>query len=224
MPFKPLNIIDKLRRSNNNNNNNNSKKVFYVCSYGGCGSKILCEYLEHFGTVKHVHSRQPPLKLTHIGLNAKWHEWFSTIPIPDKDLPNHYVIYIYRDPVKAIQSRFSLPQHLAHIQANPVTTLSQVLSTKQDMYGIENFFDNYTNSNPSSSIKRNYKIYCIKYEDLFNNIDELNRVLNIHCHDKQLYPIEKVTAKPITPDIIILREIYAKLIEKMRRMKFITIV
>ena len=94
----------------------NKDKVFYVCSYGGSGSKILCEYLGHFGKVKHVHSRYPPEKLTYIGLNAKWHEWFSTIPIPDKDVPNHYVIYIYRDPIKAIQSRFNMKQHLAHIQ------------------------------------------------------------------------------------------------------------
>ena len=52
-------ILDKVRMNN--------KKVFYVCSYGGCGSKMLCEYLAHFGTIKHVHSRNPPNKLTQIG-------------------------------------------------------------------------------------------------------------------------------------------------------------
>jgi hypothetical protein len=198
----------------------NKDKVFYVCSYGGSGSKILCEYLGHFGTVKHVHSRYPPEKLTYIGLNAKWHEWFSTIPIPDKDVPNYYVIYIYRDPIKAIQSRFNMKQHLAHIQCNPSITLEQVIDNRKDLYGIENFFDNYTSRN----VNRNYKIYCIKYEDLFTNIEELNRVLNIRCNNKSIYPTEVVRLKPELEDKEALDNIYKNLKNKMERMPFIKIV
>lgn len=198
----------------------NKDKVFYVCSYGGSGSKILCEYLGHFGKVKHVHSRYPPEKLTYIGLNAKWHEWFSTIPIPDKDVPNHYVIYIYRDPIKAIQSRFNMKQHLAHIQCNPSITLEQVIDNRKDLYGIENFFDNYTSHN----VNRNYKIYCIKYEDLFTNIQELNRVLNIRCNNKSIYPTEVVRVKPEIEEKEALDTIYKNLKNKMERMPFIKIV
>ena len=205
-------IVDKTRINKN--------KVFYVCSYGGCGSKMLCEYLQHFGTVKHVHSRYPPAILTHIGLNAKWSEWFSTIPIPRKDVANYYVIYIYRDPIKAIQSRFNMPQHLAHIQTNPNITLDQVIETRKDLYGIEQFFDNYT----SPKIKRNYKIYCVKYENLFTNIEELNRALNIHGNNKSIYPVEIVREKPDLPNRAALEEIYANLKKKMERMSFITIV
>ncbi len=192
----------------------NKHKVFYVCSYGGCGSKMLCEYLGHFGTVKHVHSRFPPTVLTHIGL---YDEWFSTIPIAKEDLGNYYVIYIYRDPIKAIQSRFMQKEHLAHIQTNPLITLEDVIASQQDLYGIEHFFDNYTNSN----IKRNYKIYCVKYEDLFNNIEQLNRVLNIRCN-KDLYPVEKTRTKPLTREILALQPIYANLIKKMQEMPFLT--
>ena len=205
-------ILKKVRK--------NQDKVFYVCSYGGCGSKMLCEYLQHFGTVKHVHSRYPPDKLTHITKYPRYDEWFSTNPISPKDVANYYVIYIYRDPIKAIQSRFNIPQHLAHIQTNPAITLNQVITTKKDLYGIENFFDNYT----SPRSQRNYKIYCVKYEDLFTNIDQLNSSLNIKCNDKSFYPVEMVRAKPKLEQTAVLEEIYANLKEKMRRMPFITIV
>jgi hypothetical protein len=198
----------------------NPHKVFYVCSYGGSGSKVLCDYLRHFGTVKHVHSRYPPTTLTHIGINTKWHEWFSTIPIHPQDLHKYYVIYIYRDPIKAIQSRFEQPNHLAHIQTNPTITLDQVVNSKQDLYGIESFFDNYTNT----TTPRNYKIYCIKYEELFKNIPAFNQMFNIQC-SKDLYPIEKTTSKSLSPAVEkTLQDIYGNLMKKMRALRFITVV
>ncbi len=197
----------------------NKEKVFYVCSYGGCGSKMLCEYLARFGTVKHVHSRNPPDKLSQIGLYSHTDEWFNSVQIPDKDLPNYYVIYIYRDPIKAIQSRFNMPQHLLHIQSNPSITLDQVIDSKKDLYGIEQFFDNYTTPN----VKRNYKIYCIKYENLFANLEELNRVFNIRSN-KSIYPIEVVRDKPELKDKDTLEKIYSNLKRKMERMSFIMIV
>lgn len=33
---------------------------FYICSYGGCGSTVLFNYLSHFGNVYHIHDRYPP--------------------------------------------------------------------------------------------------------------------------------------------------------------------
>ena len=211
-------LLDKMRHSIIEKIRGDKEKVFYVCSYGGCGSKALCEYLGYFGKVKHVHSREPPINLTHIGLYSQYDEWFSQNPIAKEDLQNYYVIYIYRDPIKAIQSRFKQKEHLSHIQCNPDITLEQVIETQKDLYGIENFFDNYTNT----KIKRNYKIYCVKYEDLFNNIEELNRVLNIQCN-KDMYLAEKISNNPLTKELISLYPIYSNLIKKMNRMKFITI-
>ena len=192
------------------------EKVFYVCSFGGCGSKMLCEYLKQFGTVKHVHSRYPPATLTAIDK----HEWFSQKPIPEQALKNYYVIYIYRDPVKAILSRFTHPAHLNHIQANPHTTLPQVLATKQDLYGIENFYDNYTVPSP---VKRNYKIYCVKYEDFFQHISEFNQMFQLQCDTSQ-YPVERTTEKPFNIDTVALQDIYSQLREKMRKMPFLKVI
>ena len=42
-------------------------KIFYVCSYGGSGSKMLCAALRKYGKVEHIHSRNPPDKLCYIG-------------------------------------------------------------------------------------------------------------------------------------------------------------
>ena len=216
-----MSLINKMHSSVLQNIRLNQRKVFYVCSYGGCGSKMLCHYLSHFGTVKHVHSRLPPIQLTQIGLYSHLDEWFGKTPIPAQELPNYYVIYIYRDPVKAIQSRFHQPEHLAHIQINPSITLQQVIQTKQDLYGIESFFDNYT----KPQAKRNYKIVCIKYEDLFNNMEQFNRVLNINCSNKNIYPIEKVREKPTNSNTIItLEQVYAPLKQKMAQMSFIMVV
>ena len=193
-----------------------SSKVFYVCSFGGCGSKMLCAYLEQFGTVKHVHSRNPPNILSEIDINT---EWFNNIPIKDQYLANYYVIYIYRDPIKAIISRFSNPTHLTHIQINPTINLNQVQYSKNDLYGIENFYDNYTNP----LIKRNYKIYCIKYEDFFKKIGEFNRTFNITC-DESYYPIEKISKTHAAIDIKTLQQIYGRLKERMDKMPFIKII
>ena len=220
-----MSLVNKMQSSVLHKMRLNKHKVFYVCSYGGCGSKMLCQYLSHFGTVKHVHSRNPPQQLTHIGTRD---EWFSSIPIPINELSSYYVIYIYRDPVKAIQSRFHDPTHLAHIQINPSITLEQVIERKQDLYGIENFFDNYTTygykQRNYTYIQRNYKLYCVKYENLFTNMEEFNRVLNITCNDKSLYPVEKTREKPASNEALALEHIYAPLKQRMAKMPFITVV
>ena len=202
----------------------NQNKVFYVCSYGGCGSTMLCHYLSHFGRVRHAHSKNPPTQLTSIGLYWEWDEWFSNNPIPANELSNYYVIYIYRDPIKAIQSRFKQSQHLSHLQIDPTITLQQVVDTKQDLYCIEKFFDNYTTPQTQTKTKRNYKIYCVKYEDLFNNMEYFNKVLNINCNDKSIYPVEKLTERPVLKEAQILEEIYTRLKRKMAAMPFMMVV
>ena len=54
----------------------NKKRTFYVCSYGGCGSYMLCDYLKNFGDVKHIHSRKPPSILSNI-TNISTYKYFE---------------------------------------------------------------------------------------------------------------------------------------------------
>jgi len=155
-----------------------STKTFYVCSYGGCGSKMLCQALKKFGNVEHIHSRNPPDKLEYIG-NQKggntYCEWFNGIKIPEDEINNYYVIYIYKNPIKSILSRFHIPKHLDHVQSKKGIKIEDVIKTSKDLYDIKGFYNNYTKPNPN----RNYKIYSVKYEEIFDKQDELSNALGI---------------------------------------------
>lgn len=201
---------------------------YYICSSGGCGSTILYNYLSNFGNVYHIHDRYPPDKLCYIGRENTeediYSEWFNNVEIPDDKLHLYKVIFIYRNPIDVIFSRFIQPKgpninHLQHIKCinNGLIGLGDLLKTGKDLYGLEEFYDNYTIEK-----KRNYQIYCIKYEYFFYNIELFNKVLGIP-DIKQLYPIKKERAKPYT----YLRElslIYHNLIMKMKSMPFIKII
>ena len=191
------------------------EKIFYVCSYGGSGSYMLCNALKQYGKIEHIHSRHPPNKLTYIG-NDKcgdtYSEWFNSITIPENELKNYYVIYIYRNPSFSIPSRFENPYHLEHIQIDRNIKLEDVLSRGEDLYKIREFYDNYMKPNE----KRNYKIYCVKYEDIFNKQDELSSLLDIG----KLNIVNESTRKNSNEK---LDEIYADLISEMNKNNFIII-
>ena len=190
------------------------KKNFYICSYGGCGSTILYKYLKNYGHSEHVHSRYPPNKLTEVG--GYHREWFNNTLIPENKLNDFYVIYIYRDPIHSIYSRFE-SQHLYNIQVDPSITYQDIYNTNKDLYKIEEFFDNYTTPNKD----RNYKIICVKYEELFSRYGELLSLLGIE--EIIPFPKEKITKREYVNETQ-LRNIYSNLQNKMNKMDFITIV
>lgn len=95
--------------------------------------------------------------------------------------------------------------------------LKDVLNTKRDLYKIEEFFDNYTMSR-----ERNYNIYCVKYEDFFNNISLFNKIMLLP-DIKELYPVKQERHKSINMEAR-LKQIYKSLIEKMNKKMFIEIV
>ena len=192
-----------------------SKKVFYVCSYGGSGSTMLCSALKKYGKIKHIHSRKPPDNLEYIG-NEKggntYGEWFNGIVIPKEDLKYYYVIYIYRNPSFSIPSRFRRTAHLRHVQIDESIKLKNVLKSKKDLYKIREFYDNYTKPNE----KRNYKIYCVKYEDIFDKHGELSELLGIG----ELDIVDKSSRENSNKE---LDNIYSDLIAEMNKNEFIMI-
>jgi uncharacterized protein YlbG (UPF0298 family) len=195
------------------------KKTFYICSYGGCGSKHLMFQLSKYGNIRHIHSKNPPEKLEYIG-NEKggnsYIEWFNGIQIPENEIDNYIVIYLYRNPVKSILSRFRNPEHLKHIQADTNITIDDIINNKSDLYEIEKFYKNYTTLNNN----RNYNIYCIKYEDIFDKQNEISEMFGIG---------ELNLAKRETPrqdeenKYEELNDIYKELINTMNNNKFIMI-
>lgn len=195
--------------------------TYYVCSYGGSGSYMLCDYLGNFGKVEHIHSRRPPDRLTYIGRkNTKtpvYEEWFNDSEIPETDMKQYKVIYLYKDPVKAILSRFNNPEHLHNIQIDTRIQYSDLLKHKKDLYQLEEFFDNYTKKE-----KKNYPIYCVKYEDFWNNIQLFNEKLELP-DIKEIYPVKKETNRKEDALSEDLYKIYEPLIQKMKDMPFIKV-
>lgn len=196
-------------------------KYFYVCTYGGSGSTMLSNYLKNFGIVKHIHTRDPPNDLTGVSECPTFAlEWFNNKKISKKNLKRYHVIFLYRNPIDAIYSRFCSKRwdiHLKNLKIDPNITIEKVVELKEDLYKIEEFFDNYTKVNK----KRNYNIYCVKYEDFFDNISYFNKILGIP-DIPSLYPKEILTKKELTYKKE-LEFIYKDLIEKMNNMPFIKI-
>jgi len=200
------------------------KKQFYVCSYGGCGSSILTKVLAEHGNAYHVHSRYPPNYLQYLGptSSSSKHEWFNGIKVPEKNLSNYYVIYIYRNPIMAISSilrRFekngTLVKHLKNIQVkNPYINKNEAINKETDLYDLIEFYNNYTIPNPN----RNYKIYCVKYEDLFEKEDELSAMLGI---GKLNIPKKESIYKNTVDFFDKLQIIYKDLIQTMNNNDFI---
>lgn len=206
---------------------------YYICSYGGSGSTILYKYLSNFGRAYHIHSRYPPAKLKYTGslFSAKniRSEWFNDIDIPEDQLHFYKVIFIYRNPIHAIYSSFintefegfigACREHVMNIEACITGDLhiSDVVRASKDLYGIENFYNNYVNPH----FKKNYNILCVKYENLFDHFPLLNSVLGIpNC--EELYPIKKETKRPAY-NYHKLLQIYKSLLQKMENMDAIEI-
>tara|TARA_B110000285_G_C14866589_1_gene487138 strand:- start:87 stop:347 length:261 start_codon:yes stop_codon:yes gene_type:complete len=85
------------------------------------------------------------------------------------------------------------------------------LTSGKDLYKIREFYDNYIKVNKN----RNYKIYCVKYEDIFDKQDELSNLLGIG----KLNMVNKSVRNSHKE----LDKIYADLIEEMNKNNFIII-
>ena len=164
---------------------NKINKKFLICSYGSSGSTILTKYLENYGDSYHIHSRKPPDKLTYPIMCNKSYGYFGNKIIPNNELINYYVIFIYKKPIEAIYSRFK-NSHLNHIECKNQELIKilnskksfnskeeeinfivkNVASSGKDLYELEDFFNNYIQKK-----NRNYKILNIYYDDLFTPLD-----------------------------------------------------
>jgi hypothetical protein len=202
---------------------------YYICSFGGCGSTVLHNYLSNFGNVYHIHDRFPPHKLQYVGddnsLNNNYKEWFNGVEISDDQLCNYKVIYIYRNPLYAIHSRFFNANgpnytHLQHIKCinNGYIGIQDLKIHNTDLFQLEEFFDNYTIPNKN----RNYKIYCVKYEQFWDNISFFNQKIGIP-NVVELYP-KKQERKHNIHYYKFLHQIYIKLNIKMANKHFIELI
>jgi len=155
-----------------------NKRIFFVCSYGGSGSKLLCKHLTNYGMTLHIHSRKPPPSLEWVGNNRvvgpQYFEWFNGVPLPPQLAARISVIFIYRNPVRAVLSRYHNPIHRRHVQVPDASvSIEDAVKAQRDLFAIGEFFNNYLTS------KRNYKIHFVKYDVLFNKMNELHKTLKL---------------------------------------------
>lgn len=191
-------------------------KIFYICSYTGCGTMLLKTKLAKLGyETKIVHDRNPPKELEFVCndfVEAGCEKYtnifkFNGIKVPDEYKDKVHILYIFKNPINSIYSRLHKYGFSRHIfNDNKVIKYSDVIEQKKDLYELEEFFDNYTNPNE----ERNYKITCINYHKLFDNQDELAKHLGVGSLNlvKRERPHEQ-------RDYAILSEIYASLNNKI---------
>lgn len=214
-------------------------KVFYVCSWGGCGSKLLCRYLNQFGKAIHIHDPNPPNILQYIGFKNgsfgwcpyslpdyeekhkhianRGLEWFNGIPIDNKD--TYHVIFLYRNPTYCIKSRFWSPKHLENIKSPICRNIQYICDSKKDLYNLKTFYNNYM-----YNLTKEYPIYAIKYEELFEKIHDIDKLfgINENRHHTLDEKVEKKQSNDLTGKK--LDDIYKELIHDMNQHDFITIV
>ena len=159
-------------------------RKFFICSWGGCGSTLFYKYLNNFGKSYHIHERNPKKNLCY-PINYKNDicvptacAQFSNYQIENHNLKNYTFIFLIRNPVKCIYSRFinnkycNYKHHLKHIFCD-IIELKDVINSNKDLYKLNEFYDNYTNS------KKQYNILVINFDNIDNNIENINRILKI---------------------------------------------
>lgn len=188
-------------------------RIFYICSYTGSGTMLLRRELIRQGHIaKIVHDRNPPKELEFVGPFFK----FNGIKVPEKYLHKFTIIYIYKNPINSIYSRLSKKNFSKFVmENNEVVDFNDVITQEKDLYGLEEFFDNYTNTEQN----RNYKIICVNYHKLFDNKNELSELLGV-----QPLNIKKKEKEHEQKHYDTLLRIYQPLIDKLNKKPFITII
>ena len=204
------------------------KKIYYVCSYTGCGTMLLTTALENEETLVRIcHSRFPPDKLEFVfsdglpEIPKKRKDYnktmfkFNGTKVPDDLLDKITVIYIFKNPVNSIYSRLRNNFYAGFIESpHGQCELTDIIDQKKDLFELEQFFDNYTKPNPN----RNYPIICVNYHKLFEEQDKLTEYLGIPP-----LGLVKKENKHEMKDLETLEEIYKPLNDKIKNMPFMTI-
>lgn len=179
-------------------------RTYCVCSYGGCGSKMLSAFLKPYGKVVHMHDRYPPPRLTQIRQRPDGDGHFTKRPLCGRCLQKVFVIFLFRDPTEVQVSRWSMA-HFRHIQVPTLRKHASALASptaycqkNQDLLQYGSFYNNYMDPGK----KRNYKIFGVNYHKLFEpqNIRALCDALRLPSHAAASFPTKKETSASKFPE------------------------
>lgn len=201
-------------------------RIFYICSYTGCGTMLLRKALTKQGYITRIiHDRNPPKELEFTGYDFMEEKSkqlkrifkFNGVRVPEKYLSKITVIYIYKNPINSIYSRLIRKHMSIYVSPNgEQIDFDDVIKQEKDLYGLESFFNNYTRRNQG----RNYNIICVNYHKLFEKQDELSELLGVGPLEIEMKEREHEQKNYET-----LKKIYKSLIFKFNTLNpFITVV
>ena len=161
------------------------KRRFFVCSYGGCGSKLLTEQLQKYGQSFHIHSRTPPRRLTRVR-----GEHFTEMPLPEDDGCGNRVIFLYSRPQYSLMCDASygdvhwrnieVPRHARY---NIPHRREDYLELDDDPVNYLEFFSNYTNGEA-----RSYDVIAIDFHRLWDHLPQVFELLDLPSTDIASFP------------------------------------
>ncbi|KAJ8600569.1 hypothetical protein CTAYLR_008172 [Chrysophaeum taylorii] len=176
-------------------------RTYVVVSYGGCGSKMLAGWLSSLGKTKklvsrvyHLHDATPPDLLRELppprappsqqrDFRARRFPGggrFRTDTPVVGNLDDYRVLFIFKDPVEALVSRYGFG-HCEHLGGDCGETeasfpkLDAYAAAGRDRMGLVKFFDAYVEPNP----RRQYPVLLLNYHKLWDNLPALMRALGL---------------------------------------------
>ncbi|CAM9598033.1 unnamed protein product, partial [Discosporangium mesarthrocarpum] len=182
-------------------------RVYYIVSFGGCGSKMLGGWLYDRGRqlvtkVFHFHDPHPPERLyqTTVGMyahntlrNMRYREYkfpegdfsFPSSGAEVRDIDSYRVVVIFRDPAEALISRY-FRGHSRQIPRALTLTLiclreptCSYAEEAGDRLGLASFFYNFCKPGGGGRPRRNYPVVCINYHKIWDNPEAVVRALGL---------------------------------------------
>jgi len=186
-------------------------RTYIVVSYGGCGSKMLAGWLaqlprKYAKHVYHFHDKRPPDVLRELpppprpstrerDFRARRFPGggrFRTETRPVADLDDYRVLYIFKDPVEAMVSRFGYG-HCKHLDGDcgneaSFPKLDVYAEQGIDRMGLLAFFEAYTSP-------QKYPIIGLNYHKLWQNREAVMSALGLPASLASTFPERTETVR-----------------------------
>jgi len=186
-------------------------RTYIVVSYGGCGSKMLAGWLaqlprKYAKHVYHFHDKRPPDILRELpppprpstrerDFRARRFPGggrFRTETKPVADLDDYRVLYIFKDPVEAMVSRFGYG-HCKHLDGDcgveqSFPKLDVYAQQGIDRMGLLAFFEAYTSP-------QKYPIIALNYHKLWQNREAVMSALGLPASLASSFPERTETVR-----------------------------
>lgn len=212
------NSMDRMRRSRwwRDSVVEEKPRTYLVVSYGGCGSKMLAGWLSAqrktlVKQVYHLHDSRPPdSELREMppqkSKPSQQRDYrarrfpgggkFRTDTKVVEDVDSFRVLFIYKDPVEALVSRFGYG-HCVHLggdcgdSQDTFPKLDAYAKAGIDRMGLVSFFENYATESKS----RNFPIVLLNYHKLWDNLPAVMKALGLPKELAETFPERTETVR-----------------------------